>query len=172
VNLKPNEKRNRKTTPSASDSAQKRAHKQPSPHSIEMGGGGGGQASESENAAPQRKEPENAPDTTPFIPKGALIHTKRSTNAHPKTAISGSNYNPPKTLMTTHRSQLPKTPYPKPQLQEAPREGFEPSRLKGHWLQIADTPFVIPFIFIDSHSQHFCHNVHSYYCDYQQPIKK
>jgi hypothetical protein len=47
-------------------------------------GGRGGHASERENIAPQRKEPENAPDATPFIPKGALIHTKRGTNAHQK----------------------------------------------------------------------------------------
>jgi len=40
-------------------------------------GEGGGHASESENIAPQRKEPENAPDTTPFIPKGALMQYKK-----------------------------------------------------------------------------------------------
>jgi hypothetical protein len=34
--------------------------------------------------APQRKELENAPDATPFIPKGALMHTKRGTNAYQK----------------------------------------------------------------------------------------
>jgi len=47
-------------------------------------GGGGGHASERENTAPQRKEPENAPDTTPFIPKGAQMHTQ---NRYPKPAV-------------------------------------------------------------------------------------
>ena len=44
-------------------------------------GGGGGHASEREKTSPQPKEPENTPDTIPFIPKGALIHTK---NRYPK----------------------------------------------------------------------------------------
>jgi hypothetical protein len=50
--------------------------------------------------SPQQKKPENAPDTTPFIPKGALIHTKKH---YPKTSHS-------KTPMTGIRSQPPKTP--------------------------------------------------------------
>ena len=31
-----------------------------------------------------RKEPENAPDTTPFIPKGALTHTKNQGHSEKK----------------------------------------------------------------------------------------
>ena len=79
MNLKPNDKRNRKTTPSASDSSQKPKQiqeKTPTTHNH-IEGGGGGHASESENTAPQRKEPENAPDTTSFIPKGAQMHAQK-----------------------------------------------------------------------------------------------
>jgi hypothetical protein len=39
-------------------------------------GGGGGHASERENIAPQRKEPENAPDATPIMSKGVLMQYK------------------------------------------------------------------------------------------------
>ena len=47
-------------------------------------GGRGGHASEPEKTAPRRKKPENDPDMNPFIPKGALIHTK---NRYPKPAV-------------------------------------------------------------------------------------
>jgi len=40
-------------------------------------GGRGGHTSKREKTSTTRKEPENAPDTTPFIPKGALMHTQK-----------------------------------------------------------------------------------------------
>ena len=40
-----------------------------------MRGEGGGHASESEQSAPNRKEPGNPPDHHRIIPKGAIIHT-------------------------------------------------------------------------------------------------
>ena len=49
-----------------------------------MIGGRGGHTSEREKTSTTRKEPENAPDTTPFIPKGALMHTK---NRYPKPTV-------------------------------------------------------------------------------------
>jgi hypothetical protein len=67
VNTNPINKRNPKNAPPRSDSAQKRAPKQRIPTQLHRGG----HASERENTAPQRKEPENAPGSTPFIPKGA-----------------------------------------------------------------------------------------------------
>jgi hypothetical protein len=47
-------------------------------------GGREGHASEPEKISPRRKEAENDPDTIPFIPKGAFIHTK---NRYPKPAV-------------------------------------------------------------------------------------
>jgi len=86
----PNHRRNLKIPPPRSDSSQKPRQIQEEHRSKRyiaqphVQGGGGGHASERENTAPQRKEPENAPDTTPSIPKGALMHTKRSTHAYQK----------------------------------------------------------------------------------------
>ena len=53
-----------------------------------------------------KRNPKNATDSIPFIPKGALMHTKRGTNAYPKS-----------TIKTLHARM-------------APGEGFEPSGAK------------------------------------------
>ncbi len=84
----PHNERKLKKTPSRSDSEKKprpfREKPRPTqanPHLTQTPtpreGGGGGHASEPEKTSPQRKEPENDPDTIPFIPKGALIHAQK-----------------------------------------------------------------------------------------------
>jgi len=90
------------------------------PKNTSLKRGGGGHASEPEKPSTTRKEPENAPDTTPFIPKGVLMHTQRGTNACPKTLPKQGSHgklNPndpgptpftrankkPEILITTHR---------------------------------------------------------------------
>ena len=73
-----------KNAPPRSDSAQKRAPKQQIPTQRKQRGRGG-HASEPENTPNTRKEPENTPETIPFIPKGALMHTKRGVYSYQKT---------------------------------------------------------------------------------------
>jgi len=77
----------------------------------------GGHASEPEKTSPQPKEPENTPDTIPFIPKGALIQYK---NLYSKPAVQKTP-----SYTTAHTKQGPpsgkrgRTQYPEAQASQS-----------------------------------------------------
>ena len=79
-------------------------------------GGGGGHASEPEKTAPPRKEPENRSESIPFIPKGALIHTK---NRYPKPAVQKTpSYATSRTKQGLPSGKRGRTQYPEAQASE------------------------------------------------------
>jgi len=91
----PNQKRNLKTAPLRSDLAQKRAPKQRIPAQLHRGEGGVMRLS-LKKPPPHERNPKTAPIRSELCQKEYLCNTK--------TAISGSNYNAPETLMTGNQS--------------------------------------------------------------------
>jgi len=118
MNTNPFNKRNLKNAPPRSDSSQKSRQFQekhrPKQHTTQphVQGGGGGHTSERENQTTQQTEPENDPDSTPFIPKGALMHTKNRHHEPPLTTHlprqdQNHKQHATQTHKTSHRHETP-----------------------------------------------------------------
>jgi len=132
-----------------SDSSRKPRQFREKPRSIHTPtprkeGGRGGHASEPEKPSNTRKEPDNTPDTTPFIPKGALIHTQHTAPTQGKNSSSpAASQNPQaqpsnRTVAEQHPDSAkptPKNPEQQPQTKnQKTNRGVQPPPppLKAH----------------------------------------